>query len=563
MTHFVHRIACSMRRVPLVVVLLALVAGGCGGGGDGGPGATPVTPTVDNAPGSITLSTTAPFTLQSGASSTITAAVLTKDGRPASAVPTWTSSDAAVAAVSSGVITAVKVGSATITATAGTATASVVVTVTPGAAVALALRTQPAGAAIGLSLGTQPVIEVRDASGNVVTTSSATITASIASGGGTLGGTTTVNAVSGVAAFSLSIAGAVGPRVLSFSSPGLTSIASTELTMTAPPVPLIVTELSNVTFTLFRGATTPGTVRVRLTNGGTGLLTGITIDGIVHEAGQPTGWLAARVDSAVAPTALTLTASVAGLTEGTYRAVVRISAPGATNSPLSISVTLTVVTPTAVSYGTASDKVKVIDIGASYAPITSVTEPDGRPLAGVPVTYVSRSSSVASVDANGRITARAEGDAWIVVSTAASTDSLFVIVPRTASGPLIRTNVTTWQHRVNDTVFVTVFLDTRGGTVGGASLAVDFDLPGFTLLSSTPPGPPTPVVNFTTSGVFRISVAAATGMTGAIPVLNLKLIGRTLGIVGWLRLYPVDVSGVDGRDLTPQSTPTRLPIVIR
>lgn len=552
-----------MRRVPFVFVYFALAAVGCGGGSDGGPGATPVSPTADNTPASITLSASAPFTLQSGASITLLANVLTRDGRPASATPTWSSADPAVATVSGGVVVALRVGSTTITATAGAATASVVATVTHGAPVALGLRTQPAGAAIGAPLGTQPVIEVRDANGNVVTTSSAPVSVVIASGGGTLVGTTTVSAVSGVASFAVSVSGNAGARVLSFSSPGLTSIASAELTMTPPPVPLIVAEVPNVAFSLLRGATAPGTARVRLTNGGTGLLGGISIEGVVHDAGQPTGWLAARLDSAVAPTALTLTATLTGLTEGTYRAVVRISAFGATNSPLSIPVILTVVMPTPVLYGTATDKVKLIDIGASYTPTTSVTDIDGRPLAGVPVTYVSRSSSVATVGTDGRITARAEGDAWIVASTPASTDSLFVVVPRTPAGPLLRTNITTWQHRTNDTVFVTVVLDTRGGAVGGAALAVDVDIPGISFQFSAPAGPPAPVVNFTTSGVVRISVAAASGMTGAIPVLNLKLLGRTAGIVGFLRLYAVDVSGVDGRDLTPQTTSTRLPIVIR
>ena len=557
------RIARPMRRVQYLLRVFAVLSTGCGGGGDAGPGTTaPTAPVVDNTPASITLSATAAFTLQSGASSTLTATVLTKDGRAVSPTIAWTTSDAGIASVSGGTITALKVGSTTISASAGPATASVIVTVTPGAAAVLALRAQPAGAAIGSMLTTQPVVEVRDANGNVVIASSAPVTVAITSGGGTLGGTTTVNAVSGVATFSLSIAGSAGARILSFSSPGLASATSAELTMTPPPIPLIVLDSPSVTLTKLRGAG-PSTVRIRITNGGAAPLTGLAVEGIAYDAGQPTGWLGAALDSAAAPTAITLTATISTLTDGNYRAVVRITAPGASNSPLTVPVTLTVLKPTPVTYGTSSDKVKIIDIGATYTPVTSVVDFFGQPLAGVPLTYTSRASSVASVGADGRITARSAGEAWIVVNTAVSTDSVFVIVPRSADGPLVRTNVTTWLSRTNDTIFVTVFLDTRSTTVGSASLVVDVDIPGVGYSYSAPATSPTAVVNFTTSGVLRISVAAATGMTGAIPVLTLKLLGRNAGTTGWLRLYGIDVSGIDGRDLTAQTTSTRLPIVIR
>jgi len=63
------------------------------------------------------------------------------------------------------------------------------------------ITTEPSGAVNGVALTTQPVIRVTDASGNTVTTSKVSVVASIASGSGTLNGTTTVAAVGGVAAF--------------------------------------------------------------------------------------------------------------------------------------------------------------------------------------------------------------------------------------------------------------------------------------------------------------------------------------------------------------------------
>src|SRR5439155_5757869 len=137
-------------------------------------------------PATVTLTPAAALTLQSGATATLAATVLNRGGKSVTAVVSWSSSDPTVASVSNGAVTGVKVGTATVTATAAPASASLAVTVTAGAATQLGMRTQPAGATIGSVLATQPVVEIRDAAANVVTSSTATVTASIASGGGTL-----------------------------------------------------------------------------------------------------------------------------------------------------------------------------------------------------------------------------------------------------------------------------------------------------------------------------------------------------------------------------------------
>ncbi|PKF49895.1 hypothetical protein AT251_15440 [Enterovibrio nigricans] len=76
---------------------------------------------------------------------------------------------------------------------------------------------------------TQPVVNLVDNSGNIVS-SNAAVTVS-ASGGGTLSGTTTVNAQNGVATFSdLSFSGTVSQNyALSFASTGLTSATSNNI----------------------------------------------------------------------------------------------------------------------------------------------------------------------------------------------------------------------------------------------------------------------------------------------------------------------------------------------
>ena len=99
----------------------------------------------------------------------------------------------------------------------------------------LGLRRQPAGSTSGGALSSQPVVELRDAQGNPVGVgSSVSVTVTIGSGiGGSLGGTTTVTAVNGVATFAnLTLSGTVGVNyVLRFSATGLTSVESAPVTV--------------------------------------------------------------------------------------------------------------------------------------------------------------------------------------------------------------------------------------------------------------------------------------------------------------------------------------------
>ncbi len=142
-----------------------------------------------------------------------------------------------------------------------TAATSTSFTIGAGAPTQLAMTTQPAGAVSGVNFTTQPVVAIRDA-GNNATTSTAAVTAAIASGTGTLSGTTTVNAVNGVATFTnLQIAG-VGAHTLTFTSAGLTSATSGSVTVTQTPasVGMQVQPAGAVNATAF---TTQPVVRIR------------------------------------------------------------------------------------------------------------------------------------------------------------------------------------------------------------------------------------------------------------------------------------------------------------
>jgi hypothetical protein len=105
-----------------------------------------------------------------------------------------------------------------------------------GPATKALMTTQPAGAVSGAAFTTQPVVRVTDVDGNTNTSFTGNVVASIATGTGTLGGTTTVAAVSGVATFTdLGILG-LGNFTLTFTPASLTPVTSNSFALGAAPV---------------------------------------------------------------------------------------------------------------------------------------------------------------------------------------------------------------------------------------------------------------------------------------------------------------------------------------
>ncbi|QSQ25269.1 hypothetical protein JY651_10210 [Pyxidicoccus parkwayensis] len=101
--------------------------------------------------------------------------------------------------------------------------------VTHGGAARLSFRAQPSNAAAGVSFSPAVEVSVLDASGNIVTSSSAAITLALGNnpGSATLSGTLTVNAAAGVATFAgLSLDKAGSGYTLAASAQGLTGATS-------------------------------------------------------------------------------------------------------------------------------------------------------------------------------------------------------------------------------------------------------------------------------------------------------------------------------------------------
>jgi hypothetical protein len=178
------------------------------------------------------------------------------------------------------------------------ATQTITITTTFGTATQVILTTPALGSASGSAFTTQPVITIKDAAGNIVTNSTASVTMTVSSGATTVG-TTTINAVAGIATFTnVGISGIAGtPYTLTFTSTGLTSATqsitptfgtATQATLTTPALGsasgsafttqpvitikdaagnIVTNSTASVTMTVSSGATTLGITTINAVAG--------------------------------------------------------------------------------------------------------------------------------------------------------------------------------------------------------------------------------------------------------------------------------------------------------
>ncbi len=105
---------------------------------------------------------------------------------------------------------------------------------TDGESSSLAVTTQPSATAeSGVALGAQPVVQLRDPDGNDLAQSGVAVTASLATGSGTLGGTLTeaTNGAGGATFTDLAITGPAGTYTIRFSAPDFVPAVSSAITV--------------------------------------------------------------------------------------------------------------------------------------------------------------------------------------------------------------------------------------------------------------------------------------------------------------------------------------------
>ncbi|MFN7622526.1 MAG: Ig-like domain-containing protein, partial [Acidobacteriota bacterium] len=380
----------------------------------------------------------------------------------------------------------------------------------PGAATRLELTTAPVAVTSGAAFSTQPVVTIRDAAGNPVT-GTAAVTVAIQSGtGGVLGGTTTVNAVNGVATFTnLSLAGVVGTNyVLRFSATGLTPIdtasitpsgpgAATQLVLTTPPAGgASGTALSTQPVLTIRDSagntvtSWPNTVTVAVQSGAGGTVGGSTSTSFVNGVATFSGLtLAGSVGTSyvLSFTADGLTAArssgmtVTGPGVATQLALTTAPVSGASGAAFATQPVLTVLDaagntvtswPNAVTASILSGTGGTLGGTTSVTPVNGVATFSGLSLAGtVGTSYVLRFSSgppaiALTVDTSS-----------LTVTPGAATQLVLTTAPAgSASGtaltiqPVVTIRDAQGNTVTGSTAAVTVAISSgTGGTLGGTT----------------------------------------------------------------------------------------------
>jgi len=346
---------------------------------EGQTGTSAITVTASTAPVASVTVTPASTSVSVGGVAQLTAIPKDASGNPlVGRVVTWQSSSAGVATVNStGLVTGVAQGSATVTATSegqsGTSAITVTVTVTPVASVTVT----PASASVLVGGTAQLTATPKDASGNPLLGRVVTWQSSSA-------GIATVNStglVTGVAQ---------GSATVTATSEGQSGTSA--ITVTVPPVASV--------------AVTPASANVFV--GGTAQLTATPKDA----SGNP---LAGRVVTWQSGNTGIATVNSTGLVTGVAQGSATVTATSEGQSGTSaITVTTSTAPVASVTVAPASTDVFV---GAVAQLTATPKDASGNPLVGRVVTWQSSNPGIATVNATGLVTGIAQGSATVTATS--------------------------------------------------------------------------------------------------------------------------------------------------
>jgi hypothetical protein len=281
--------------------------------------------------------------------------------------------------------------------------------ITPGPAVQLDITTQPSATAeSGVPFSQQPVIQLRDAAGNAVSHDGVAVEAVIASGGGTLGGTTAVlTNASGVAAFTdLMITGPVGPHTLQFGATALTGVSGTVELIAGPPSQVVVNAGDGQSATAGTAVAVPPSVIVLDASDNPVSGAAVTF------AAAPGNGIASPVTPVLtnASGVAAITSWTLGTMAGTHSLTATTSVP-LTGSPVVFTATATAGPPTTVEKFSGDNLTG--EVGSTLGTPHEVTVRDihGNPVADVPLSWAAGvgagavSPPLSMTDHNGRASA--------------------------------------------------------------------------------------------------------------------------------------------------------------
>lgn len=219
----------------------------------------------------------------------------------------------------------------------------------------------------------------------------------------------------------------------------------------------------------------------------------------------------------------------------------------------------------------AAPKIVVIDPAqrATVPPIDAFNASEiPLPLA---ITRLSvRSPSLVSGDGDTALVALGPGRAFVAAQSIvnpAAIDSLLVYLTHTATGPLLRTDLTTFELAANTDIEMRVVVEMRNADLlSGATVDVAYprDAPGLMTLLGVTPSNGTIATASTTAGLVRLAYANATGAGGTVELARFVFrVNSDSPNVSQIVLTPVDIVSATLQNLTSTTTAMNPPFVVR
>jgi uncharacterized protein YjdB len=405
----------------LFVVILA----SCGGGtdlptqpGGGGVLVNQIVITPDG--GTIIAGQTMSFTAQA------------KDaaGNPVSQALAWSVNDAAIASVSQGVVTARKPGAATLSATNGTVTKAVTISVV---AAVDHIDLTPSPDSIVITQTSQLTATLRDSAGASLTGRAVTWTSSS-------------DAMASVSATGLVTAKVLGSATVTASAEG----KSGTTTIVVHPIPVSTVAIAPLTSPL--------------TVGDNVQLSATTKDSAGNVLGRSVTWTSSDVSVGTVSATGLLTAKAAGSTTITAA----VEGKSATlkvdvQAPRVASVTVTPATPTLAA-------------GRTVQFTAALSDAQGQPVSGRPVTWATSDTALATVGATGLVTTRSQGQVTITASSDGKSGGTAVTVvdltPPTVVGLSITPSTVDVSSGAQPVTFAATVKDAGGSGVQRINFAI-------------------------------------------------------------------------------------------
>ena len=455
-------------------------------------------------------------TIASGSKVSLTASALDSHGNSLSGrAVSWTTSNSNIATISTtGVVTAFKIGDATLTATSEGVTAASRVHVTTGGVAVVAVAPASIGLAAG---GTQALaVTLSDAGGNVLpaaTVKWSSTNKNVATVSTT--GVVTARRV-GTSTVSASVNGVSGQASVVVSAAGIKSIA-----------------VSPASFTLVTS--------------GTRQLSASLTDALGNAVtGQTVAWSSSN--SSIA------TVSSSGLVTAVHSGTANITASaGGASANAAVTVSAGTVSTVSVTPGSAS-----LVAGTTQQLVANLTDNSGSAVTGQTVTWKSSDASIVSVSSSGVATAAHTGSA-IVTATAGTVSGQATVT--VSAGPLANVTVTPSSGTVQQGKTMQLaasFTDVAGNPVPATSLSWTSSNTADATVSSaglvTGMGAGSANVTATASGKSKSAAITVTAITApTLSSLSLSPASTTLA-VGATQSFTVAGTWSNGSTTAPAVT---------